>query len=84
MVDCCNSDQVQSSYSAMINSFKEIVVSVLEVLYNISQFLSEIDFRKFKGPSDWTEVVTTTLLVAHVIFLILFLCSRSIIHSIKV
>lgn len=83
MVDCCNSDHVQSSYTAMISAFKEVVVSVLEVSNNISQFLSDIDLRKFKGPSDWTEVVTTTLLVAHVIFLILFLCSRSIIHSIK-
>ena len=48
MVDCCNSDQVQSTYSAMISAFKETVVSVLEVFFNISQHISEIDLRNFK------------------------------------
>lgn len=83
MVDCCNSDQVQSSYFAMTNALKEIIISAHEVFNNISQVISDLDFKEFKSPSDWTEVVTTTLLVAHVIFLILFLCSRSIIHSLK-
>ena len=98
MVDCCNSDQVQSSYFAMTNALKEFIISAHEVFNNISQVISDLDFKEFKvcqrrqnsttiqfcqSPSDWTEVVTTTLLVAHVIFLILFLCSRSIIHSLK-
>ena len=33
--------------------------------------------------SDWTEIVTTTLLVAHIAFLILFFCSRSLIAPFK-
>ena len=48
MVDCCNSDQVQSTYSAMISAFKETVVSVLEVFFNISQHISDKDLRSFK------------------------------------
>ena len=48
MVDCCSSDQVQSTYSAMISAFKETVVSVLEVFFNISQHLSDKDLRNFK------------------------------------
>ena len=102
MVDCCNSDQVQSSYFAMTSAFKDFIFAAHEVFYNISQVISDLDFKEFKvchrnigdreegqnfifcqSPSDWTEVVTTTLLAAHVIFLILFLCSRSIIHSFK-
>ena len=48
MVDCCNSDQVQSSYFAMTNALKEIIISAYEVFNNISQVISDLDFKEFK------------------------------------
>ena len=48
MVDCCNSDQVQSSYVAMTSALKEIIIAAHEVFYNISQVISDLDFKEFK------------------------------------
>ena len=48
MVDCCNSDQVQSCYFAMTNALKEIIIAAHEVFYNISQVISDLDFKEFK------------------------------------
>ena len=48
MVDCCNSDQVQSSYFAMTNAFKDIIITAQEVFQNISQALSDLDIKEFK------------------------------------
>ena len=48
MVDCCNSDQVQSSYFAMTSAFKDFIFAAHEVFYNISQVISDLDFKEFK------------------------------------
>ena len=46
MTDCCNSAQVQSSYSAMSTALKEAILTTSELIYNISQVIS--DFKEFK------------------------------------
>ena len=71
MGDCCNSDLVQNSYSDMSEA-------VYKFVQDCQQYISSS-----LDTSDWTEVVTTTLLTAHIIFLILFFCSRSLIAPFK-
>ena len=73
MGDCCNSELVQNSYSEMSEA-------VYKFVQDFKQYLSSsLD----TSVSDWTEIVTTTLLTAHIIFLILFFCSRSLIAPFK-
>ena len=73
MGDCCNSELVQNSYSDMSEA-------VYKFVQDFKQYLSSsLD----TSVSDWTEIVTTTLLTAHIVFLILFFCSRSLIAPFK-
>ena len=73
MGDCCNSELVQNSYGDMSEA-------VYKFVQDFKQYLSSsLD----TSVSDWTEIVTTTLLTAHIVFLILFFCSRSLIAPFK-
>ena len=56
---------------------------ILKCPYLLSIAFFAILTRFVVQTSDWTEIVTTTLLVAHIAFLILFFCSRSLIAPFK-
>jgi len=73
MAECCNNELVQNSYSKFGTAFLDIIIEVKNSLFDALE----------TSQSSWTEIITTALLTAHIIFLILFFCSRSLIAPFK-
>jgi len=67
MENCCNTVETQSSYREMVDKVATLCAGVMEFVRNM-----EI---------DWTETILGTLFVAHITFLLLFFCSRSLIAA---
>jgi len=73
MAECCNNELVQNTYSHFVSSFLDIIIEIKNSLFDAAE----------ASQSSWTEIITTSLLIAHIIFLILFFCSRSLIAPFK-
>ena len=66
--ECCNSEGLQRSYGLMLKRLTDIVSGVF-VPGNTGD-------RGQTG--DWTDPLLLCLLVIHLVFLVLFFCSRSL------
>jgi len=69
MDSCCNSEATQETYRDMFDKIAEFCDEVIK------------SYTTTWEDMDWTEAVLGTLFVAHILFLILFFCSRSLIAA---
>ena len=67
MESCCNSEATQGSY-------KEMFDKIVDICNDVIKSYMDMDM-------DWSEAVLGTLFVAHIVILILFFCSRSLIAA---
>ena len=96
MTECCNSHMVERSYTDIYQSALNISKSVSQYIA-ISLESFQVDIMHCSHCShcidryyvilfiqtDWTEALTIVLLTAHLLFLVLFFCSRSLIAPFK-
>ena len=67
MDSCCNSEGTQESYKEMFDKIVDFCDDVI---------------KSYMGKEmDWSEAVLGTLFAAHILILILFFCSRSLIAA---
>jgi len=67
MENCCGNTETQGSY-------REMVDKIVSLCGWLMQYFTDMEI-------DWTETILGTLFVAHISFLILFFCSRSLIAA---
>jgi len=67
MENCCSGSETQGAYREMVDR----IVSLSGWLVD---YIMDTDI-------DWTETILGALFIAHILFLVLFFCSRSLIAA---